>query len=121
MKKFKLASVLVILCIIFILCMIFTTSVFVQDNSEKTGEKIVDSFVQEIGITTKKKNTEEYMQFMLGIMMGEYPELTRIGSKYVSNQSDLDLILKYATEQTSPLFKDFPIEAEEKEVIPPVR
>lgn len=120
MKKFKLASVLVILFIIFILCMAFITSVFAQDNNEKTGEKIVDSFAKEIGITTKK-NTEEYMQFMLGIMMGEYPELTGIGSKYVSDQSDLDLILKYATEQTSPLFKDFPIEAEEKEVIPPVR
>ena len=30
----------------------------------------------------------------------------------------MDLILEYAAEQTSPLFKDFPIEAEEKEAIP---
>jgi len=111
MKQIRLVSLLIVFC------MVVSTSVFAQDNTGKTGEQIVNSFTQEVGITAEK-NTEQYLQFMMGILLGEYPELTGIGSKYVSNQADLDLVLEYAVGQTSPLFKDFPIEPEIKEAIP---
>jgi hypothetical protein len=95
--------------------MVFATSTFAQDN---TGEQIIHAFAKEKGIATEE-NTEQYTQFMKDILLGQYPELTRIGSKYVRDQSDLDLILEYATEQISPLFKDFPVEPEIQEAIPP--
>jgi hypothetical protein len=112
MKRFTLVSIIIIIS------MVFSGSTFAQDNNEKTGEQIVDLFVKENGIALEK-NSEEYLKFLDDILMGEYPEFTSIGSKYVSDQSDLDLVLEYATEQLSPLYKDFPIEEEEYEAIPP--
>ena len=82
-----------------------------------TVEAQIDAFIREKGVEAEK-GTEEYHQFMKDILLGEYPDLTTIGSKYVGTQKDLDRILSYVTDQMSPLFKDYPVEADSPEAIP---
>lgn len=125
MKQIRLMSLSIVLF------MVVCTSVFAQVNTGKTGEQIVNSFARDVGIIaqemgisaeevgiTTDKNAERHLQFMKDILLGEYPELTTIGSRYVSNQSDLDLVLEYVTGQMSPLFEDLPVAEEMKEAIP---
>ena len=83
-------------------------------NEAPTAAAKIDAFMMEKGVAIEK-GTEQYLQFMKDILLGEYPELTTVGSKYVGGQDDLDQILEYATEQMGPIFKDFPIESPSQE------
>lgn len=110
-------AIRVLVFTVLVLGMVFATNVFSQGSDDAKGEELVDEFLKEKGILTEK-GTEEYMQLMKGILLGDYPELTGDGLEYAVSQEDLDAILKYATEQMSPLFVGYPIEAETQEALP---
>lgn len=112
MKIYKLAVVLLVLGGMFLL----NHSALWADDGP-TADTQIDAFMKERGIVAER-GTDQYLQFMKDILLGEYPDLTTIGSKYVGTQQDLDRILSYATGQMSPLFKDYPVEADSPEAIP---
>jgi hypothetical protein len=87
-----------------------------ENENRKEAEQIIDTFINEKGLGIQK-NTKEYQELMKSILLGDYPELTGEGSKYISGQQDLDLILEYATKQMGPQFKDYPVESEIQEAI----
>jgi len=112
MKIFRVVLLLVLLAS---MLLVNRPVLFADDGP--TVEAQIDALIREKGIEAEK-GTEEYLQFMKDILLGEYPDLTTIGSKYVGTQEDLDRILSYATDQMSPLFKDYPVEADSPEAIP---
>lgn len=89
-----------------------------QISAKEEAGQIIDTFISEKGLAVQK-NTKEYQELMKSILLGDYPELTGEGSKYINGQQELDLILEYATKQMSPLFKDYPVESEVQEAISP--
>ncbi len=112
MKIYRLVVVSLVLVGVFLL----NFSALLADDGP-TVDAQIDTFMKERGIVAES-GTDQYLQFMKDILLGEYPDLTTIGSKYVETQEDLDRILSYATDQMSPLFKDFPAEADSPEATP---
>ena len=57
-----------------------------------------------------KPSTDEYMRFMRGILLGEYPELTGVNSEYIEGQDELDYILMYAWKHSGygDVYGDYP-------------
>ena len=77
--------------------------VIIQKNKEIQAERIkyapakqiIDSFMEAQGMDIQP-GTEEYEKFMSGILLGEYPELTREDSEFIKNQDELSSVLDYA-------------------------
>ncbi|MCA9938586.1 MAG: amidase domain-containing protein [Anaerolineales bacterium] len=98
---------------------IWLTRINPQVSGATKAEQIISAFVtdNQLGV---EKNTPEYLEFMKGILLGDYPELTGENSEYIHGQKELDLILEYATGEMSTLFKDYPVEPGIQEAIPEV-
>lgn len=79
-----------------------TGMIFVQsmnNQNQVSGEEIIQTYLESIQIDIQP-NTDEYRLLMRGILLGEYPELTGNNSVFISNQTDLSLVLNYASENS---------------------
>lgn len=92
-----------------------TKKQIVENKTE--AEEIIDAFVEDNNINVVK-NSESYINFIRGILLGDYPELTGEDSNYIHGQEDLDMLLEYATSQMEPLFMEYPVEVDVKEIRP---
>lgn len=62
---------------------------------DQRAERIILSYLVEKGIHARP-GTRAYSQFMKGILLGEYPELTDLSFGYLENSKDVDFILDFA-------------------------
>ena len=74
---------------------IFAPLEIVQAEEWTSAKQIIDSFMEAQGMDIQP-GTEEYEKFMSGILLGEYPELTREDSEFIKNQDELSSVLDYA-------------------------
>lgn len=97
MKNKKLISVilLVIVGLVVVLLAIFLGNKYMQLKQERQARQIIHAFMEAEGVNIQP-NTEDYMIFMRRIVWGEYPELTRLDSDFIVNQTELDYVFDYA-------------------------
>lgn len=97
MKSKKLISVilLVIVGFVVVLLVIFLGNRYMQLKQERQARQIIHAFMEAEGVNIQP-NTEEYMIFMRRIVWGEYPELTKLDSDFIANQTELDYVFDYA-------------------------
>lgn len=69
--------------------------------------------MMEKGVAVSKHiDNKRYIDFMRDILLGEYTKLTGPDSKYVKSKFELNSVIKYASEVSSPLFQDYPVDDE---------
>ena len=97
MKNKNLASVILLVIVGFavILLVIFLGNRYMQLEQERQARQIIHAFMEAEGMSIQP-NTEEYTIFMRRIVWEEYPELTKLDSNFIENQTELDYVFDYA-------------------------
>ncbi len=111
------------LCLIGILTIVILISMFNRKQIEfKTerdvhAEKIILTYIKEKQLNISV-GSAQYTQFIKGILLGEYLELTSVPTKYVKTQDEKNMILDYAAKYMGLLNKNKQGEPEILEVYP---
>jgi len=72
---------------------------FINNNENpqnSRAEQIISKYISEKNLNIKV-GSNEYIEMMKGIMLGEYPELTKLPSSYVENEDEIRYVINYAT------------------------
>lgn len=93
-------TLLVLIAGIIVLLFLIVLNNRQSKEKDRRAEQIILSYIEAKGLSIKP-GTEEYQQFMKGILLGEHPELTSEKSTFVTNDEDRNCILNYAAARVS--------------------
>jgi len=127
MKISKLTIVITLMIFMVMMGVLFLTSCEKESlidndnikNSEKSiyaqesiGERIINSYLEQnqksLDSEVKRKGSNEYLDFLFRVSMGDYPDLTGKKSDYIKSSEELDAVIDFITKELAPRYNNYP-------------
>lgn len=87
------------------------------------GERIIIDYInekrQKLPSKVSEKGSQDYLDFLFEVGMGDYPDLTGKGSKYVKSSEELNSVIDFVMQERASLYNNYPADdiQDEKEAI----